>query len=216
MGCVVKTDGRGVQGRPLGRFLALVAAMCLVEGGAMAGQIKDAVFAGGCFWCLEAPFDALDGVIETTPGYTGGATSNPTYEDVSSGQSGHVEAVRIVYDESRISFEKLLSVFWRNIDPTDSGGQFCDRGPQYRSAIFVADETENLAARQSKHELETAKGMVVVTEIRPRSDFYPAEEYHQDYYRKNPIRYRFYRQGCGRDIRLRQVWGDEAGGKPSD
>ena len=183
-------------------------------GGNVAAQTKEAVFAGGCFWCLEGPFDALPGVLETQSGYTGGQTPNPTYEQVSSGTSGHLEAMRVVYDPEQIDFEKLLDVFWRNIDPTDPGGQFCDRGPQYRSAIFFGDETEEAAALASKARVEENRGFTVATEILPRTAFFAAEEYHQDYYRKNPLRYRFYRQGCGRDLRLRQLWGAPAEQKP--
>ena len=183
-------------------------------GGTVAAQTKEAVFAGGCFWCLEGPFDALPGVMETEAGYTGGQMSNPTYEQVSSGTSGHIEAMRVVYDPAQVDFEKLLDVFWRNIDPTDAGGQFCDRGPQYRSAVFFADAAEESAARASKARLEEDHGFTIAPEILPRSEFYPAEEYHQDYYKKNPLRYRFYRQGCGRDQRLRQLWGAETKVKP--
>jgi peptide-methionine (S)-S-oxide reductase len=183
-------------------------------GGTVAAQTKEAVFAGGCFWCLEGPFDALPGVMETEAGYTGGQMSNPTYEQVSSGTSGHIEAMRVVYDPGQVDFAKLLDVFWRNIDPLDAGGQFCDRGPQYRSAVFFADAAEESAARASKARLEEDHGFTIATEILPRSEFYPAEEYHQDYYKKNPLRYRFYRQGCGRDQRLRQLWGAETKVKP--
>ncbi len=183
-------------------------------GGNVAAQTKEAVFDGGCFWCLEGPFDALPGVLETQSGYTDGQTPNPTYEQVSSGASGHLEAMRVVYDPEQIDFEKLLDVFWRNIDPTDPGGQFCDRGPQYRSAIFFGDETEEAAALASKARVEENRGFTVATEILPRTAFFAAEEYHQDYYRKNPLRYRFYRQGCGRDLRLRQLWGAPAEQKP--
>ncbi len=177
----------------------------------MAAENKSAVFAGGCFWCLEKPFDELPGVIETQSGYTGGAVPNPTYEQVSSGSTGHVEAVRVVYDPGKVSYAELLSVFWRNIDPTDAGGQFCDRGPQYRSAVFFADAGEQDEAFRQKARLEKENGMRVVTEILPRAEFYAAEEYHQDYYSR--IRSGiFLRQGCGRDQRLRQIWG--AGAKP--
>ena len=195
------------------RMLTIMLMLCLSAGGVMAAEYKSAVFAGGCFWCLEGPFDELSGVIGTESGYTGGTVPNPTYEQVSAGTTGHVEAMRVVYDPAKVTFEKLLSVFWRNIDPTDGGGQFCDRGPQYRSAIFFADLGEEAEARRQKAQLEEEKGMRVATEILPRSEFYPAEEYHQDYYSKNPLRYRFYRQGCGRDQRLRQIWGAEAGGQ---
>lgn len=187
-------------------FVMIVSGLC---GGNVAAQTKDAIFAGGCFWCLEGPFDALPGVLETQAGYTGGQTPNPTYEQVSSGVSGHLEAMRVVYDPERIDYARLLDVFWRNIDPTDPGGQFCDRGPQYRSAVFFGDEAEEAAARASKARIEESRGFTVATEILPRTEFYAAEEYHQDYYRKNPLRYRFYRQGCGRDQRLRQLWGTQ-------
>jgi peptide-methionine (S)-S-oxide reductase len=192
------------------RFLTIMLTLCLSAGGAMAEEYKSAVFAGGCFWCLEKPFDELPGVIETQSGYTGGSVRNPTYEQVSSGSTGHVEAVRVTYDPGKVSYGKLLSVFWRNIDPTDSGGQFCDRGPQYRSVVFFADAGEQDEALRQKAQLEKENGMRVVTEILPRAEFYSAEEYHQDYYMKNPLRYHFYRQGCGRDQRLRQIWGAEA------
>ncbi len=185
-------------------FVMIVSGLC---GGNVAAQTKDAIFAGGCFWCLEGPFDALPGVLETQAGYIGGQTPNPTYEQVSSGVSGHLEAMRVVYDPEQVDFARLLDVFWRNIDPTDPGGQFCDRGPQYRSAVFFGDEAEEAAARASKARIEESRGFTVATEILPRTEFYAAEEYHQDYYRKNPLRYRFYRQGCGRDQRLRQLWG---------
>ncbi len=187
-------------------FVMIVSGLC---GGNVAAQTKDAIFAGGCFWCLEGPFDALPGVLETQAGYTGGQTPNPTYEQVSSGVSGHLEAMRVVYDPERIDYARLLDVFWRNIDPTDPGGQFCDRGPQYRSAVFFGDEAEEAAAWASKARIEESRGFTVATEILPRTEFYAAEEYHQDYYRKNPLRYRFYRQGCGRDQRLRQLWGTQ-------
>ena len=188
-------------------FLTLL--LSVLPGGNVAAQTRDAVFAGGCFWCLEGPFDALPGVIETQAGYTGGKLPNPTYEDVSSGTSGHIEAMRVVYDPDKVDFEKLLAVFWRNIDPTDAGGQFCDRGPQYRSAIFFADKAEEASARAGKAQIEETRGFKIATEILPRTEFYAAEEYHQDYYKKNPVRYHFYRQGCGRDLRLKQIWGAE-------
>lgn len=193
-------------------MLAIVAIGLL--GGNVTAQTREAVFAGGCFWCLEGPFDALPGVIQTQAGYTGGKTPNPTYEQVSSGTSGHIEAMRVVYDPRQIDFAKLLDVFWRNIDPTDAGGQFCDRGPQYGSAVFFGDEEEENLARASKALLEESRGFKVATQILPRSTFYAAEEYHQDYYKKNPLRYHFYRQGCGRDQRLKQLWGDAGTGKP--
>jgi peptide-methionine (S)-S-oxide reductase len=174
----------------------------------------EAIFAGGCFWCMEPPFDKLEGVSATTSGYTGGQVKDPTYEQISAGGTGHYEAIMIEYDPQRVSYDKLLEVFWRNVDPLDAGGQFCDRGDHYRAAIFYGSEQEQMLAQDSKRELE-ASGRFdkpVVTEILPAQTFYPAEEYHQGYYQKNPIRYRFYRAGCGRDARLRSLWGDEAGG----
>ena len=175
--------------------------------------VATAVFAGGCFWCMEPPFDKLEGVVSTTSGYTGGQVPNPTYEAVSSGGTGHIEAVRIEYDPNIINYERLLEVFWPNIDPTDDGGQFCDRGSQYRAAIFYRDEAQRAAAERSRAALERSKPFrqEIVTEIIPATTFYPAEAYHQDYYLKNPLRYKFYRTGCGRDRRLEALWGGAAG-----
>jgi peptide-methionine (S)-S-oxide reductase len=174
---------------------------------------EKAAFAGGCFWCMEHPFDELHGVISVTSGYTGGHKKNPTYEEVSAGGTGHAESVQIVYDPGRISYEKLLDVFWHNIDPTTSNRQFCDSGNQYRSAIFYHDETQKKLAMASKQALERSKPFKgpVVTQIVPAGEFYPAEGYHQHFYKKNPIRYRFYRQGCGRDKRLKELWGSTVG-----
>jgi len=168
-----------------------------------------ATFAGGCFWCMEAPFDKLDGVLATTSGYTGGMRTNPTYEEVSSGRTGHAEAVQVLYDPKRISYEKLLDVFWHNIDPTVKDRQFCDVGNQYRSAIFVHTDAQRSAAEASKAALEKSKpfNAPIVTPIVAAAEFWPAEEYHQDYYIKNPVRYAYYRTGCGRDARLKQLWG---------
>jgi len=178
-----------------------------------AGTLDKATFAGGCFWCMEHPFDALPGVVSVTSGYTGGQKKNPTYQEVSAGGTGHAEAVQIVYDPSRITYGKLLDVFWHNIDPTTKDRQFCDAGNQYRSAIFYHTEEQHKEALQSKAELEKTKPFKgpIVTEIVPAGDFYPAEEYHQHYYKKNPIRYWYYRNGCGRDQRLKELWGKEAG-----
>ena len=177
-------------------LVAVVGAL-LLTGGSMAGELKEAVFAGGCFWCMESPFDKVSGVVATTSGYTGGHLAKPSYEAVSSGTSGHYEAIRISYDPAMVSYEDLLRVFWKNVDPFDDGGQFCDRGPQYRAAIFAADEAERAAAKKSAREVETSKGQQVRTMILPRGEFFPAEEYHQDYYQRNPIRYHYYRTGCG-------------------
>jgi peptide-methionine (S)-S-oxide reductase len=167
-----------------------------------------ATFAGGCFWCMEGPFDVLDGVISTTSGYIGGKTKNPSYKEVSSGSTGHTEAVQIVYDPKKITYEKLLYVFWRNIDPTAKDQQFCDVGSQYRAGIFYHDDTQKKLADESKAALMKSKpfkGEIV-------SEITAAEEYHQDYYKKNALQYKFYRSGCGRDAKLKQLWGDEAGG----
>ena len=179
-----------------------------------ADKLETATFAGGCFWCMEHPFDALPGVVSVTSGYTGGWKRNPTYKEVSAGGTGHAESVQVVFDPSKTSYGKLLDVFWHNIDPTTKDRQFCDTGNQYRSAIFYHSEEQHREALQSKAALEKTKPFKepVVTEIVPATEFYPAEEYHQHYYRKNPIRYRFYRAGCGRDRRLEELWGKAAGG----
>ncbi len=171
-----------------------------------------AVFAGGCFWCMEAPFDKLPGVLSSTSGYAGGQVKHPTYEQVSAGVTGHAEVVQVLYDPKRITYAQLLDVFWRNIDPLDRNGQFCDKGSQYRSALFYGNEGERGLAEESKRRVEQRLGRPVVTQIAPAGAFYPAEEYHQDFYRKNPGRYQSYRQGCGRDRRLKELWGDEAAG----
>jgi peptide-methionine (S)-S-oxide reductase len=173
-------------------------------------QPRVAIFAGGCFWCMEHPFDELDGVISTTAGYTGGHKPNPTYEEVSSGKTGHAEAVKVVYDPRKISYQRLLDVFWHNIDPTTANRQFCDHGRQYRTAIYYTGEEQKRLAEASLRSLEESGRFPdgIATEITPASEFYPAEEYHQDYYRKNPLRYKFYRYHCGRDRRLHELWGD--------
>ena len=171
-----------------------------------------ATFAGGCFWCVESDFDAVPGVVETISGYTGGTAENPTYKQVTAGGTGHREAVQIRYDPKQVSYERLLHIFWRSVDPTDDGGQFCDRGESYQTAIFVGNDEERRLAEGSKAAL--AQSMVldepVVTPIETAAAFYPAEGYHQDYYTKNPVRYRFYRFSCGRDSRVQQVWGKQA------
>jgi len=175
--------------------------------------LKTALFAGGCFWCIEAPFDNIDGVISTTSGYTGGDEKNPTYEQVSSGGTGHAEAIRIVYDPGKVDYGKLLQVFWHNIDPVAVNRQFCDKGKQYRSAIFYHDEQQRLLAETSRAELEATRFFKkkIATQIEPAGEFWPAEEYHQDYYRKKPLLYKFYRFSCGRDKRLEEIWEDLAG-----
>ena len=178
------------------------------------GTLEVAIFAGGCFWCMQPPFDALDGVISTTAGYTGGHTKNPTYHEVSAGGTGHAESVQVVFDPKKISYKKLLDVFWHNIDPTTPNRQFCDAGTQYRSAIFYMNDEQKRLAEESLDELKKNKPFKgsIVTEITRASEFYPAEEYHQEYYKKNPVRYKFYRYGCGRDARLKELWGDLSGG----
>jgi len=171
-----------------------------------------ATFAGGCFWCMEYPFDKIDGVSKTTSGYIGGHYKNPSYEEITTGGTGHAEAVEVVYDPKKVTYEKLLHVFWRNIDPLVKNRQFCDVGSQYRTAIFYHDEAQKKAAEASRDELNKSKrfNAPIATEIVPATIFYPAEDYHQDYYKVNPIRYHFYRSGCGRDGRLQDLWGDEA------
>jgi len=190
---------------------ALLAAIALAPSSAIA-QTSVATFAGGCFWCMEPPFDALAGVISTTSGYTGGTTPNPTYEEVSDGGTGHAEAVEVVYDPSRIGYERLLDVFWHNVDPTAKDRQFCDAGRQYRTAIFVHDAEQRRLAEASRAALQASGRFTapIATEIVGAGPFYPAEAYHQDYAAKNPLRYRYYRARCGRDERLREVWGAEA------
>ncbi|MBI3610377.1 MAG: peptide-methionine (S)-S-oxide reductase MsrA [Nitrospirae bacterium] len=172
-------------------------------------DLEKATFAGGCFWCMEHAFDKLDGVVSTTSGYTGGRKENPTYKEVSAGGTGHAEAVEILYDPKKISYEKLLDVFWRNIDPTAADHQFCDQGRQYRSEIFYHNDDQRQLAERSRAAIERTKSFKepIVTKITPASTFYKAEEYHQGFYEKNPIRYKFYRHTCGRDQRLKELWG---------
>ena len=173
-----------------------------------------AVFAGGCFWCVETAFEGLPGVRSVVSGYAGGSEKNPTYGEVSSGRTGHAESVEITFDSTKISYGKLLDVFWHNIDPTQADGQFCDHGAQYRSVIFTVGASQHRQALDSKRRIERSKRLPgpIVTAVEPFTRFWPAEEYHQDYYRKNPLHYRTYRLGCGRDARLRALWGDDAGG----
>lgn len=171
-------------------------------------QTAVATFAGGCFWCMEPPFDNLDGVLETTSGYTGGHKDNPAYREVSSGITGHLEALQVTYDPAKVSYETLLDVFWKNVDPLDPYGQFCDKGEQYRTAIFYHSEDQRTAAEASKEALNKSGRFdrPVDTRIIKASTFWPAEDYHQDYYKKNPVRYKFYRYNCGRDQRLKKLW----------
>ncbi|HSS76611.1 MAG TPA: peptide-methionine (S)-S-oxide reductase MsrA [Thermoanaerobaculia bacterium] len=174
---------------------------------APAHPVAKATFAAGCFWCVEAAFDKVPGVISTTSGYTGGSKKNPTYEQVSAGGTGHAESVEVAYDPTKVSYEKLLDAFWHNVDPLVKDRQFCDVGHQYRSAIFYRDENEKRLAEASKAEVQKRFKQAIQTEIVPAGPFYPAEEYHQDYYKKNPLRYKLYRSGCGRDRRLTELWG---------
>jgi peptide-methionine (S)-S-oxide reductase len=173
-----------------------------------------AVFAGGCFWCEEATFEGIPGISSVVSGFSGGTQENPTYEQVSAGHTGHAESVEITFDPAIISYKKLLDIYWHNVDPTQANGEFCDHGEQYRSAIFYADDAQRRAALASKKAIEDSKVLKgpIVTQIVPFTKFWPAEEYHQDYYKKNPVEYHAYRLGCGRDARLREVWGAKAGG----
>jgi len=174
-------------------------------------ELKKATFAGGCFWCMEAPFDKLPGVSSVTVGYTGGSKAKPTYQEVSAGTTGHAEAVELTYDSAKITYERLLDVFWHNVDPLTLNAQFCDHGTQYRTAIFFHDDEQKRLADASKDAL-TKSGRFkqpIVTEIVAASTFWPAEDYHQHYYVTNPVRYKFYRYNCGRDQRLEQLWGAE-------
>ncbi|MDH5540873.1 MAG: peptide-methionine (S)-S-oxide reductase MsrA [Rhizobacter sp.] len=190
--------------------MALTALATLVHAQPMA--TAKAVFAGGCFWCVEADFDKVEGVLSTTSGYTGGTVANPTYAQVSAKRTGHAEAVEIVFDPAKVSYERLLEHYWRTIDPTTPDRQFCDAGSPYRTAIFAQDEAQLKAALASRQALEKSKPFKepIVTEVVKGGAFYPAEAYHQDYYLKNPIRYKYYRNGCGRDARLKQLWGEQA------
>lgn len=181
--------------------------------GGQAAKRATAIFAGGCFWCMEPPFEKTPGVVEVISGYTGGQKKNPSYEEVSAGGTGHVEAVEVVYDPSKVSYEKLLDVFWRQVDPTDPGGQFVDRGSQYRPVIYYMDDIQKRLAEKSRDQIARSGRFKkqIATEIAPASTFYNAEEYHQDYYKKNPIRYKFYRHRSGRDQFLEEAWGKQAG-----
>lgn len=166
-----------------------------------------ALFAGGCFWCMEKPFDRMEGVLSTTSGYAGGSVDNPSYEQVSAGDTGHIEVVEVRYDPAKVTYAQLLNTYWRNVDPLAVNRQFCDAGPQYRSAIFALDEDQRALAEASRAELSKRFGREVATEVLPAARFWPAEDYHQDYYLKNPIRYSYYRSRCGRDARLEALWG---------
>lgn len=188
-------------------FLTLGGIAYAAERDSKGTETAKATFAGGCFWSVELLFDKVDGVLSTISGYTGGAKKNPTYEEVVTGATGHAEAVQVAYDPKKISYEKLLEVFWRNIDPLTRNAQFCDAGSQYRTALFYHDETQKRLAEKSKKALQGRFKQPIVTEIATASPFYPAEDYHQDFHLKNPTRYERYRIGCGRDKRLAELWG---------
>jgi peptide-methionine (S)-S-oxide reductase len=202
---------------------ALLGALLLVAGFALLlhaphpvaaapnSRLASAVFSGGCFWCTESDFDHIPGVVSTTSGYAGGSVADPSYEQVSAGGTGHIESVKVVYDPAKVSYQTLVARFFRTVDPLDGGGQFCDRGDQYRTAIFVANAAERRIAEATKARAAALLKKPVATLILPAGRFYPAEGYHQDYYRKNPVRYKYYRWRCGREARLTQVWGKSAG-----
>ncbi len=192
------------------RIFALTAAL-LIAGPALAGEAV-ATFAGGCFWCMEPPYDKVEGVKSTISGYMGGHVRNPTYEQVSRKKTGHAEVVQVTYDPDVVTYETLLDIYWHNIDPLDAGGQFCDRGDSYRTEIFFHTPEQAAAARASRERVQARFEEPVATAISEAGEFYPAEDYHQDYYEKNPVRYKYYRWRCGRDERLQQLWGEESGG----
>ena len=194
-----------------GAAVAAYAPMTQVQAqGERPDDVEIAIFAGGCFWCVESDFDHVPGVIETISGYTGGHLDNPTYQDVVTETTGHREAVKITYDPGKVSYEKLLSVFFRSVDPTDADGQFCDRGESYSTAIYTLDDEQKSQAEAASADAGQKLGKRIATVIAPAAMFYPAEQYHQDYYLKNPVRYRLYRLGCRRDARIEALWGNEA------
>lgn len=193
------------------KLLAILALIFTTFGGmAQAKSLQTAIFAGGCFWCVESDFDHVDGVAETISGYTGGHLANATYKQVGKGNTGHFEAVKITFDADIVTYEELLYVFWRTVDPTDAGGQFCDRGAPYRTAIFTTSDAQAVAANASKAALKRRLDAPIVTPILAASDFWDAEAYHQNYYTRHKLRYGFYRSRCGRDARVAQLWGDDA------
>jgi methionine-S-sulfoxide reductase len=194
-----------------GSVAIAVLAAFLSGGQAMAHNMKTeaAIFAGGCFWCMHAAFEGLAGITSVLSGYTGGDLANPTYEQVSGGETGHIEAIQVQFDPTRVNYTKLLEYFWDNVDPTDPNGQFCDKGSQYLAGIFYADDTQKAAATESVTAVEKKLGRPVATFLRPAKPFYVAEDYHQSYHKKNPIRYNMYKSGCGRAKTLERVWGDK-------
>jgi peptide-methionine (S)-S-oxide reductase len=193
--------------RHVAAALLLVAPFLSAGARAAEDALPTAVFAAGCFWCVEEAFDKVEGVVETVSGYAGGTHPDPSYEQVSRGWTGHAEVVRVRYDPARVDYARLLDTFWHNVDPVDGGGQFCDRGSQYRGAVFVGSDAERRLAEDSKADLAKRLGQAVAVEIAPAATFYPAEDYHQNYYQTNPVRYRYYKWQCGREQRLEEVWG---------
>ena len=196
----------------IARSLYMILIILLVAATGSAGHAAEqakAVFAGGCFWCMEEVFEKVEGVVSVTSGYMGGQKTNPTYEEVSAGGTGHAESVEVVYDPARVSYQKLLDNFWKNVDPLTPNAQFCDHGSQYRAVVFYGNEEEKRQAEASKQSIEQAKRFTepIVTQIAMASKFYPAEDYHQDFYKKNPTKYKFYKYTCGRAQRLEQLWG---------
>ena len=190
--------------------LTIALALSFAAHTASAQRLEKAIFAGGCFWCVESDFDKVPGVVSTVSGYTGGKTENPTYKQVTAGGTGHYEAVEITYDPAKVSYEALLTAFWHSVDPTDGGGQFCDRGQSYETAVFAANEKERRLAEASRKAAQKRVDNPIVTPILAAAPFYAAEDYHQDYYKKNPLRYNYYRWGCGRNNRVKEVWGEHA------
>jgi len=188
------------------RVFAALAVMATSQA-AYAKNIQTAIFAGGCFWCVESDFDHVKGVVETTSGYTGGTTNNPTYKRVTGGGTGHYEAVQIKFDADVVTYEQLINSFWRSVDPVDAGGQFCDRGDSYRTAVFATTPQQAITAEASRADAQAALGQKIVTPISMAGPFYEAEKYHQNYYQKSPLKYKFYRSRCGRDARVKQLWG---------
>ena len=192
------------------RIILTVIAVSFIAHAASAQQLEKTIFAGGCFWCVESDFDKVPGVVSTVSGYTGGKTNDPTYRQVTAGDTGHYEAVEITYDPAKVSYEMLLAAFWRSVDPTDAGGQFCDRGQSYATAVFVANDKERALAEASKKDAQKLLDKPIVTPILAAAPFYEAEDYHQDYYKNNPLRYRYYRFSCGRNRTVKELWGEHA------
>jgi len=195
-------------------IIRLVAVLALLgsAGAAHAKNIQTAIFAGGCFWCVEKDFDHVKGVVKTTSGYTGGQTNNPTYKQVTKGGTGHYEAVQIQFDADIVTYEQLINSYWRSVDAVDAGGQFCDRGDSYRTAVFATTPQQAVTAQASKASAEQVLGQSIVTPILMAGPFFEAEKYHQDYYQKSPLKYKFYRSRCGRDARVKQLWGQSFSG----